>query len=59
MDPYDLHNYEFSSSGLDSLLLFIFSLVLISVSYLCPNNFIMYVFAATNPPEETGPGTNE
>lgn len=45
----------FSSSVLDSLLLFIFSLVLISVSYLHPNNFIMRVFAATNPPEETRP----
>lgn len=46
---------NFSSSVLDSLLLFIFSLVLISVSYLHPNNFIMHVFAATNPPEETRP----
>lgn len=43
------------SSVLDFLLLFIFSLVLISVSYLHPNNFIMCVFAATNPPQETRP----
>lgn len=46
---------NFSSSVLDSPFLFIFSLVLISVSYLHPNNFIMHVFAATNPPEETRP----
>lgn len=50
---------SFSSSVLDSLLLFIFSLVLISVSYLYSNNFIMCVFAATNPLEETRPRANE
>lgn len=48
-----------SSSVFDSLLLFIFSLVLISVSYLYSNNFIMCVFAATNPLEETRPRANE
>lgn len=39
------------SSVLDSLLLFIFYIVLISVSYLYPNNFIMCASAATNPLE--------
>ena len=48
-----------SSSVFDSLLLFIFSLVLISVSYLYSNNFIMCEFAATNPLEETRPRANE
>lgn len=50
---------NFSSSVLDSLLLFILSLVLISVSYLYSNNFIMCVFAATNPLEETRPRASE
>lgn len=40
---------NFSSSVLDSLYLFICSLVLISVSDLYSNNFIMCVFAVTNP----------
>lgn len=43
---------SFSSSVLDSLYLFICSLVLISVSYLYSNNFVMCVFAATNPLEK-------
>ena len=46
-------------SVFDSLPLFIFSLVLISVSYLCSNNFIMCVFAAINPLEETRPNAKE